>query len=52
MRKRTSKRRWKRRALLGMAVPRYVIVAHRLDRWRRWKACSDYAEVYQIDEST
>jgi hypothetical protein len=50
MRKRISKRRWKRRALLGMAIPRYAILLHRLDVWREWNLCSGNAEVYRLDE--
>lgn len=33
MRKRASKRRWKRRCQIGRAIPKIAIVEHRLGRW-------------------
>jgi hypothetical protein len=33
IRKRTSKRRWKRRCAIGRIIPALAIVEHRLDRW-------------------
>jgi|GEM_PF-3328714 len=48
MKKKTSKRRWKKRALMGMAIPRFVIVDHGLEQWKKWEPFSNYAELYRV----
>ena len=46
MRKRTSRRRWKARALLGQYIPWSAIVDHRLERWADWERRIDYMDAY------
>lgn len=46
MRKRTSRRRWKARAMLGQKIPWSAIVDHRLERWRQWERRHDYMDAY------
>ena len=46
MRKKTSRRRWKARALLGVAIPLEAIENHRLGKWRRWVSVSYLTHYY------
>ena len=48
MKKRMSKRRWKRRCERGgYAIPLTAIVEHRLDRWFRFEG-ADNCEIYFV----
>jgi len=49
-RKRTSRRRWKKRAKLGCLIPAQVIVEHQLENWCRWCWPIDFnCDAYAID---
>lgn len=50
MRKRTSKRRWKTKALRGQLVPLTAIVEHRLDRWRLFESASFNSDMYFLPD--
>jgi len=53
MRKRASKRRWKRRCAIGRLIPHMAIVEHRLALWFEFHLVSINADLYtakQINE--
>jgi hypothetical protein len=46
--KRTSKRRWKRRAAAGHLIPLVAIVEHQLERWFDFDLVHVNAAVYRV----
>lgn len=49
MRKRTSRRRWKAKALRGQTIPWSAIVEHRLEHWGQWERRHDYQDAYLLN---
>lgn len=47
--KRDSRRRWKARANMGLAIPLWAIVQHDLGRWSKWTPASDLTDTYRKD---
>jgi hypothetical protein len=47
-RKRASKRRWKRRAAAGRAIPLVAIVEHQLERWFEFDHIGFCTEFYRV----
>jgi len=49
VRKRTSKRRWKRRCAIGRIIPYFAIADFMLDRWFAFRQIDINADVYEVD---
>jgi len=50
VRKRDSKRRWKKRALCGRLIPREAIENHGLWKWFEFVSVSPFSEMYIASE--